>query len=167
MFGRWVSGEADFELVPLVLADSAIISRIHGEAFLRQWSDGEFASLIAQSPVFGFLAIMPARPREQAAGFVLVREAAGEAEILSIGVLSRARRSSLGWRLMQAAMREAMTRGAGEMFLEVDETNLPAIALYDKLGFTKVGERRAYYEHEDASPTSALVLRRDISGRST
>ena len=54
---------------------------------------------------------------------------------------------------MRAAAREAQARGAEAMFLEVDETNVAATALYRRLGFRKVAERRAYYEaaggHED------------------
>ena len=36
--------------------------------------------------------------------------------------------------------------------LEVRESNAPAIALYEKLGFQTVGRRKNYYreEHEDA-----------------
>lgn len=159
MFSTLFGGRPGYEIVPLASADAAIAARLHGEAFARAWTDGEFASLIGQPAVFGFLALDPARPRDQAAGFVLAREAAGEAEILTIGVAGKARRSGLGWRLMQAAMRESVARDAQEMFLEVDEANAAAIALYRKLGFEKVGERRAYYDHADAPRSAALVLR--------
>ena len=59
-------------------------------------------------------------------------------------------------------MREASHRGAEEMFLEVDEGNAGAIALYGKLKFVKVGERRAYYEHPGEPRTSAWVMRRPL-----
>lgn len=36
-------------------------------------------------------------------------------------------------------------RGPGAVWLEVHEKNLPAIRLYEKLGFEKTGERPAYY----------------------
>lgn len=147
------------------MADAAIAAKLHDGAFQRGWSDGEFASLLSQPAVFGFLAVDPARPRAQAAGFVLVREAASEAEILSIAVNGSARRAGLGWRLMQAAMREAAQRGAEDMFLEVDESNAAAIALYRKLGFSKVGERSAYYAHDGADRTAAWVMRRSLAGR--
>lgn len=159
IFANLFGGKAGYEIVPLATADAAIAARLHGEAFARAWTDGEFASLIAQPAVFGFLALDPARPRDQAVGFVLAREAAGEAEILTIGVAGKERRSGLGWRLMQAAMRESVARDAEEMFLEVDEANIAALDLYRRLGFEKVGERRAYYDHADAPRSAALVLR--------
>ena len=48
------------------------------------------------------------------------------------------------------------------MFLEVDETNLAAVAMYRKLEFVQVGERRAYYAQQGAPSTTALVMRRDL-----
>lgn len=162
IFSRFFSRPDAFEITPMTTADAAIAARLHKLAFARGWTDGEFASLLGQPAVFGFLAVDPARARDVAAGFVLVREAAGEAEILSIGVDPHVRRAGLGWRLMQAAMREASHRGAEEMFLEVDETNQKAIALYGKLKFAKVGERRAYYEHPGEERTSAWVMRRPL-----
>ena len=159
MFPNFFPGRDAYEIVPMRSDDAAIAAGLHSGAFARAWSDDEFVSLITQPAVYGFLALDPARPRNQAAGFVLAREAAGEAEILSICVAARARGSGLGWRLMQ----EAIARDAGEMFLEVDETNAPALALYRKLGFDKVGERRAYYDHADAPRTAAFVMRRQLA----
>ena len=45
-------------------------------------------------------------------------------------------------------------RGAEEIFLEVDEGNLAALRLYAKLGFAKVGERKAYYEGDGGRSTA-------------
>lgn len=152
----------DCLILAIEMKDARTLARVHGEAFARPWSDGEFESLISQPAVFGFLACPEGRARDAAAGFVLCREAAGEAEILSIGTLLRQRRAGLGWRLMRSAIHEAVRRDAEEMFLEVDETNAPALHLYRKLDFAKVGERRAYYAHPGAARTTALVLRRDL-----
>lgn len=93
-------------------------------------------------------------------GFVLVREAAGEAEILTIAVPEKFGRLGLGWRLMQAGLREATSRGAETMFLEVEAENKAAVTLYGRLGFKKVGERPAYYTGADGRRSSALVMSR-------
>lgn len=161
MFGLF-SRAPDCLILDVELCDAPTLARIHGEAFARAWSDGEFESLISQPSVFGYLACPEGRARDHAAGFVLCREAAGEAEILSIGTSPRHRRSGLGWRLMRSVLQEAERRGAEELFLEVDQTNIAAISLYQRLDFIKVGERRAYYAHADAGRTTALVMRRDL-----
>ncbi|WP_417432815.1 GNAT family N-acetyltransferase [Hoeflea sp.] len=149
-------------ILSIEMQDARTASRIHGQAFARAWGDGEFESLISQQSVFGFLACPEGRARDAAAGFVLSREAAGEAEILSIGISPKQRRSGLGWRLMLSAMKESKRRGAGEMFLEVDETNTAAVQMYRKLNFVQVGERRAYYAQEGGPGTTALVMRCDL-----
>jgi [ribosomal protein S18]-alanine N-acetyltransferase len=62
---------------------------LHQDAFSRPWSETEFAALIAQEAVSGFIAIEIGRVTAPPAGFVLMRIAADEAEILSIAVGKR------------------------------------------------------------------------------
>jgi ribosomal-protein-alanine N-acetyltransferase len=135
---------------------------LHSARFRRAWSDDEIHALLVQEPVYGFVARRTNAARALG-GFVLARMAAGEAEILTVAVQLRHERKALGWRLMRAAIREAHDRGAEEMFLEVDETNVPALALYRTLGFEKVGERKAYYDGAAGSKTAAWVLRLDLT----
>lgn len=153
-----------YEIVEMRADHAREAAAIHATRFARPWSDGEFQRLLSQPPVFGHVAVRTDQRGAPAVGFVLARATAGEAEILSIGVHERHERRTLGWRLMQAAIREAGRRGAEAMFLEVDETNAGAIALYRNLGFRKVGERRAYYEKSPASGhrAAALVMRLDL-----
>ncbi|WP_411034631.1 GNAT family N-acetyltransferase [Shinella sp. BYT-45] len=151
-----------FDIFPLETADAGMAAALHRARFSRPWNDGEFHSLLSQDPVYGFLALKEGALGRTAGGFVLARAAAGEAEILTIGVDQRFERAGLGWRLMQAALREARMRGAEAIFLEVDEGNIAARGLYAKLGFAKVGERKAYYAGADGSRSTALVMRRDL-----
>ncbi|MBN9052709.1 GNAT family N-acetyltransferase [Shinella sp. PSBB067] len=151
-----------FEIFPLETDDAGIAAALHRARFARPWNDGEFHSLLSQEPVFGFLALKEGALGRTAGGFVLARATAGEAEILTIGVDERFARAGLGWRLMLAALREAKMRGAEDIFLEVDEGNAAARGLYAKLGFSKVGERKAYYAAADGSRSTALVMRRDL-----
>jgi ribosomal-protein-alanine N-acetyltransferase len=109
---------------------------------------------------FGRLLAMPgAHALATAAGFVLFRLAADEAEILMLAVLPEARRRGLGRRLVEAAAAMAGRRGARAMFLEVAAGNAAARALYAATGFVEVGTRPGYYPDGEA----ALVLRRALS----
>jgi [ribosomal protein S18]-alanine N-acetyltransferase len=151
----------EFEILPMVSHDCPEVSALHGERFSRAWGAGEFHSLLSQDTAFGFVARQTnAFLKKQLPGFVLARHVAGEAEILTIAVNPKLGRTGLGWRLMQAAMREAHARGGETVFLEVDGGNQAALGLYRKLGFEKVGERRAYYVDEKGDRSSALVMRR-------
>ncbi|WP_159946157.1 N-acetyltransferase [Rhizobium sp. 18065] len=156
--------QPEFEIVPMVPDHCAAVATLHAHRFARAWGDGEFVSLLLQPNSFGFVAWQTNTLIFKAplAGFVLAREVAGEAEILTIAVNDKMARFGLGWRLMQAAMREARNRGGEAMFLEVDDGNAAALGLYRKLGFERAGERPAYYTDESGRRTSALVMRRDL-----
>jgi [ribosomal protein S18]-alanine N-acetyltransferase len=69
------------------------------------------------------------------------------------------RGKGIGRSLMEAAVDEAMLRGAAFVLLEVRATNEAAQALYRKLGFSYVGRRRDYYR----LPTEdAFVMKLEI-----
>ncbi|HXV32075.1 MAG TPA: N-acetyltransferase [Sinorhizobium sp.] len=160
---EYFTRRAEFDIFPLEEADLAGAAALHRQRFAAPWSDGEIHALLTQDAVFGFAARQTSGAfRPALGGFVLSRAAAGEAEILTLGVDPRFARSGLGWRLMQAVMRESLVKGAEALFLEVDETNVAAIGLYGKLGFQKVGERRAYYQGTAGQRTAALVMRLDL-----
>ena len=151
----------DYFLEPLSRNDSAAISALHQEDFHRPWTDGEFSSLLEQDTVFGFTARETGQGDKVPAGFVLARLAAGEAEILTIAVARAHRRQGLGWRLMDAVLRELHRERAEALFLEVDELNAAAIALYRRFGFSEVGKRPNYYQSASGA-SGALVMRRDL-----
>lgn len=162
MIVAWLSGRRrEFVVRPLEDADCHHLPALHQEDFARAWSEDEFASLLAQETVFGFAAVEAGRRNAVPAGFVLAREAAGEAEILTVAVARPLRGRGLGRQLMDAVLRHLHAARAEALFLEVDELNAPAIALYRRLGFRQVGNRPDYYQHGDRR-SGALVMRRDL-----
>ena len=150
-----------FIVRPLESADSTALSVLHAEDFARPWTEDEFEALLAQDTLFGFAAVAEGVPDARPWGFVLARSAAGEAEILTIVVSRPCRRHGIGRALMDAVLRTLHASRAEALFLEVDENNTPAIALYRRLGFRPVGHRPDYYAHA-AGRTHALVMRRDL-----
>ncbi|MEO3386571.1 ribosomal protein S18-alanine N-acetyltransferase [Mesorhizobium sp. CAU 1741] len=159
----FLSGVYDYAIEALGDDDLSRLPALHAEHFTRPWSEHEFQSLLAQDTVFGFGVWQVGNRKAGPAGFVLARLAAGEAEILTIAVARVQRRRGLGRDLMEAVLRELHAQRAEALFLEVDETNAPAVALYRRLGFREVARRRAYYDHPGDTPrTDALVMRRDL-----
>ena len=154
--------KAEFDVFPAGPDDCRDFSTLHGERFYRGWGDGEFHSLMTQSNVFGFTTRITNAASAALGGFVLAREVAGEAEILTVAVSDRFPRLGLGWRLMLAAIREVKARGGEAVFLEVDEGNVAAIGLYRKLGFVKVAERKGYFDDGRGNKSTALVMRLDL-----
>lgn len=82
-------------------------------------------------------------------GFTLMRIAADEAEVLSIGVKPAARKGGLGKKLLHMAMSGARSGGAHSLFVDVARQNTAACALYESAGFERVGIRKNYYENGD------------------
>lgn len=75
-----------------------------------------------------------------------------EAQINNIAVAPECRREGLGRRLMELAIARGRKRGCRVATLQVRPGNAAAIALYESLGFGRIGRRRNYYSDtgEDA-----------------
>lgn len=131
----------------------AEMARLHASAFSfpRPWTETEISDLSRQPGVFLIT---------QAGGFVIGRIAADEAEVLTIAVHPDMQRRGIGRRLMAAFVRDAESRGAGVIHLEVAATNHPAIALYAACGFLEAGRRKGYYRVPGGAPIDAIVLSR-------
>ena len=78
-------------------------------------------------------------------GYIAARINADELHVNNIGVWPEARRRGVGGALLGTALELAARRGAREAVLEVRVSNLPALAMYERLGFEVVGERKNYY----------------------
>ncbi|HUG63495.1 MAG TPA: ribosomal protein S18-alanine N-acetyltransferase [Methylomirabilota bacterium] len=145
------------------LADVDDIADLHAGAFHRGWSAAEIEALLAQDSVIA-LAARRASPlgTRRVVGFLMIRVAGDEAEVLTIAVSARQRRRGLGRRLMDAAMRRLYHDRVHALFLEVDEANAAARGLYARLGFREVGRRRNYYTPTTGGAASALILRADF-----
>jgi ribosomal-protein-alanine N-acetyltransferase len=90
--------------------------------------------------------------------------APGETQLLNLTVAPEVRRLGIGRTLLGRFLADARARGAEQCFLEVRESNLPAIALYTREGFLPVARRIGYYPSAGAGPReNALVMRRALA----
>ncbi len=129
------------------------LAATHAAAFEEGWSAAAIAGLIRQ----GATALASDH------GFILIRAAGGEAEILTLAVEPAARRQGAGRQLVLAGMEAARAAGAAELFLEVAADNAAALALYRGCEFVEVGLRRGYYRRGAGPAVDALVLRRALT----
>jgi ribosomal-protein-alanine N-acetyltransferase len=147
-------------LRPLRADAAAECTRIHGTAFAYPWSVAEMEALIADPAAVGTAALDPSSAKLR--GFALSRVAADEAEVLTVAVDPALRGAGVGRDLLRAHLSAVAQAGAAAIFLEVDEGNAAALALYAREKFAKVGERRGYYKKPNGKPASAWVMRRDL-----
>jgi ribosomal-protein-alanine N-acetyltransferase len=138
--------------------DAGTIAALHAASFHRGWSEQEVEALLTDRHVIAHRVTIGGK----LAGFIMTRQAADEAEILSIAVANARRGKGLARQLLTLHLRRLAGLGARTVFLEVDEHNRPAIRLYDRAGFREVGRRANYYHGSDGKTATALVLRRDL-----
>ncbi|SNR59093.1 ribosomal-protein-alanine N-acetyltransferase [Humidesulfovibrio mexicanus] len=133
---------------PLGVADIADVMALERMCFRTRWTREQFLLGLER----GAFQILGTRERGALLGYVAYSLIAGEMEILNIATHPFHRRKGLATRLLGAAIDCCQRRGAGEGFLEVRRSNIPAIDLYRKFGFIEVGVRKNYYpdNHEDA-----------------
>ena len=98
---------------------------------------------------------------EEAAGFVLARQAADEVELLLIAVAPDYRARGLGRTLLRLFFESAAERSATQVFLEMRANN-PAEALYRSEGFEQIGQRRDYYRTITGERIDALTFARPV-----
>jgi ribosomal-protein-alanine N-acetyltransferase len=148
----------DVGLLPLVRpggqADLDAIAGLEAAAFHDPWPREMLAyELCNPFSVLLMAGVSPAGPPGAYAAF---RHAAGEAELLRVAVHPEARRRGLARALLLAGFERLRQAGVQVCFLEVRVENKPAIALYESLGFSWVGLRRAYYQ--DGADAMVFVL---------
>jgi ribosomal-protein-alanine N-acetyltransferase len=146
-------------LVDIAPHHAGALARLHQEVFGEAaWDEASLCATITQPSAWGHLA----GPEHTPAGFILLQGAAGEAEIVTLAVAPCHRRQGLGRQLLETALAGARARGAQALFLEVDDGNEAAKALYVGAGFAPIGRRPGYYAHPEGR-ADAVVLRRDLA----
>ena len=143
---------SDSHIVQATIGHSEIIATLHDLSCPKPWSSDEFTTLLTQPGVAAWLGV-----NDEPAGFILVRAAADEAEILTFAVAPDHRRRGLGKLLLAAACTALRAAGTNRFFLEVAADNAAAIALYHQLGFEPCGTRRAYYHAADKTADAVVM----------
>ena len=85
-------------------------------------------------------------------GYVGSQTVIDESDMMNLAVHPDYRRQGIGEALVDALAERLRSKGSKTLTLEVRDSNAPAIALYEKLGFASVGRRPNYYRNpkEDA-----------------
>lgn len=132
----------------LTAADVEAVSKIESETFSMPWSAEDFLEMVEADYAYYFVA----ECEGEIAGCCGIRNIAGEGEITNVVVAKEHRRKGIGRMLMEYMLNRAKEVGIGDCTLEVRVSNLPAISLYESLGFKGEGIRPGFYEKpaEDA-----------------
>ena len=150
---------------PVMPAEAALLAALHAACFEKgdlptprnAWDEAAMAQFVAGPSTLCLLASLATRELRPV-GFLIARAAVDEAELLTIGILREYRERGVGQALMQHAAGTLRASGILRLFLEVDETNAHALALYRSMGAEPVGHRRGCYENDRNAAVLRLVL---------
>ena len=145
----------DLSLVPVTAELLPGVLAIENASFSDPWPLRAFSEYVGHERILFLAAVrggMPDAAPVEVLGFGILGVAADESEVLDIAVSPAARGCGVGDALLGALLRGGKARGAAACYLEVRESNAPAIGLYGKYGFSPVGRRKNYYQkpREDA-----------------
>ena len=130
------------------------IAQLEKICFSDPWSENSIASELGNKLAFWLVAT----EGEKVAGYVGSQTVMDETDMMNVAVHPDFRRQGIAEALVNGLVDQLKAMGSHCLTLEVRASNAPAIALYEKLGFSEIGRRRNYYRNprEDA-----LILRKE------
>ena len=158
MLRSWMA-PAGLHIEPATARDADTVARLHAASFYRGWPRQDIESYIID-PDTPTLVACDAKRR--IAGFAMLRVLGDDVELMTIAVDPKFRGKGVGRALMHACFEDLRMTAARRMILEVAADNPSAIALYRRLGFQQISERKGYYARPDGQPATALVMARNL-----
>lgn len=129
---------------------------IEKSVHVSPWTEQTF-KVCLQSDYPGFVLEL----NQTIVGFIIMSMGLEECHILNLAVARDYHHQGYGMQLMQHALKYAQSFSIQMAYLEVRRSNSRAIALYKKLQFHLVGERKDYYQTV-SGPEDALVFAKNL-----
>jgi ribosomal-protein-alanine N-acetyltransferase len=95
-------------------------------------------------------------------GYIFTQHGANECHILNLCITPQYQGIGLASKLLALTLEKSIQRGDYRVYLEVRESNLAAIHLYEKYGFIEVGRRKDYYPAPGGNE-DALLLTKELT----
>ena len=138
-------------IIPMNKDHVAQVAALERQCFADPWSEGSIASEL-DNPLSLWLV---AEQDGAVCGYVGSQTVLDETDMMNIAVRPDCRRQGIAAALIEELVSRLKEQGSHILRLEVRESNTPAIALYDSLGFTQLGLRKNYYRNPKEN---ALIL---------
>lgn len=141
--------------------DAAQIAQLEKLCFSEPWSERQLLETMEDPK--GVLYVAVQDDDGQVLGYAGLHNIVGEGYVDNIAVFPQFRGQGIGEALTRALVEYMRCASLEFLTLEVRASNLPAISLYEKLGFRQEGRRKNFYRHptEDAR---IMTLRPGLEG---
>ena len=130
------------------------VAELEKICFSDPWSENSVASELNNKLAFWLVAEEEGR----VAGYIGSQTCGDETDMMNVAVHPDFRRRGIAEALVNGLVKELKAMESHCLTLEVRASNAPAIALYEKLGFTEIGRRKNYYRNPKED---ALILRKE------
>ena len=132
-------------------ADVNAVARIEKLVQSHPWSIKQFEEAVTsyQSTVI--------ESNGQIVGFCILQPVLDEANLLLMAIDPSQQGKGLGFQLLDASV-QMLKNNPVQIFLEVRESNIPAIKLYEKADFHQIDLRKNYYPNPDGSREHAIIM---------
>jgi len=145
-----------FRILPATRSDVDTIFAIAEACFPLPWPRDELEKELTRP----YATLRVLRPLgERIAGFLDFWHVQGEVQIMNVAVLPGLRCRGYASALLEDALQQSTRAGASFAVLEVRPSNGPAIRLYERHGFERIGLRPRYYSDNQED---ALVMGRGL-----
>ena len=130
------------------------IAQLEKLCFSDPWSANSIATELDNKLAFWLVAT----EEERVAGYIGSQTVMDETDMMNVAVHPDYRRKGIAEALVNTLVERLQKMGSHCLTLEVRASNVTAITLYEKLGFSEIGRRKNYYRNprEDA-----LILRKE------
>lgn len=142
------------QIQPMTQAHVPAVAEIEKLCFSDAWSSLSITAEL-HNPLSLWLVAMDG---QTLVGYVGSQTVFPESDMMNLAVLPDYRHCGIAKMLVNALIESLSANGANSLTLEVRISNLPAIALYEKLGFQTVGKRPNYYRNPKED---ALIMRKE------
>jgi ribosomal-protein-alanine N-acetyltransferase len=128
-------------------SDLSLVIEIENRAFTHPWPKQAFEEILSH---YARVLLLDGK----VIGYILYHVILDEAIVLNFAIDPDLHGAGHGDFLFSESLKELRSFGSRVFYLDVRESNAPAIGLYEKYGFSKMGIRKEYY----SDPTENAIV---------
>ena len=145
------------QIIPMTTGNIPVVAELERTCFAHPYTE----QMLAESLVMDNTRYFVATVGSEVLGYIGMEVPADEGYIFNVAVFPQYRKNGIGKALIDYLADFGVQNNLYMLTLEVRESNIPAINLYQKCGFEKVGQRKNYY----SSPTEDAILMTKFFGK--
>jgi ribosomal-protein-alanine N-acetyltransferase len=143
---------------PMQLTDIEAVMRIEQTAYTHPWTRKHFVDVLEAGYQAQWMWQEQAQDEPHCLGYYVAMQGVDEVHLLNLTVTPAMQGQGWASHLLTHLHHWARSVGAGWMWLEVRISNQHAIRLYQRHGYSVVGQRKNYYPSGQTEREDAVVM---------